>query len=232
MIESIDDLIVFLKHFHRHLLEDPSLPPEQIPDDLPEGLAKIYRELGGLIDLEYPHPRPFATQDTLVSVKDLERVDEKIEFAWENQGNWIVRCPSNQKDPPVYSNADDVWEDGQKGFVVVCESLNHFLITLCLQEAVMGSINFASTWTDNILEKTIAAGNFQPLWLNGHYVFNEPSHNFYISQDRDILIMDRQGEGIWIGSQTRTVRNIFPPDIDFEIMEELNQGMKNESQLI
>jgi hypothetical protein len=47
MIESIDDLIVFLKHFHRELLEDPSLPVEQTPTDLPEGLAKVYRELGG-----------------------------------------------------------------------------------------------------------------------------------------------------------------------------------------
>jgi DNA-binding transcriptional regulator PaaX len=56
MIESIEDLIFFLKHFHRNLLADPSLPAEMIPDDLPEGLAKIYRELGGLVDLEYPHP--------------------------------------------------------------------------------------------------------------------------------------------------------------------------------
>jgi hypothetical protein len=48
------------------------------------------------------------------------------------------------------------------------------------------------------------------------YVFNEPTHNFYISQDRDILIMDRQGEGIWIGSQIFTVEDIFPPDIDVE----------------
>ena len=83
----------------------------------------------------------------------------------------------------------------------------------------MGSVNLASTWTDNVLEKMISTENFQPLWLNGYYVFNEPSHNFYISQDRDILIMDRQGEGIWIGSQTCAVGKILPPDIDCEISE-------------
>jgi hypothetical protein len=216
MIESIEDLIVFLKHFHRNLLADPSLPPEMIPDDLPDGLAKIYRELGGLVDLIDEDPAPFATQDALMPISRLNRIDGTIEFSHENQGNWSVRCLSNQKDPQVYSNAADVWEDEQKGFVVICESLNHFLITLCLQEAVIGSVNYANTWTDCVLEKRIAAKDFQPLWLNGYYVFNEPTHNFYISQDRDILIMDRQGEGIWIGSQIFTVEDIFPPDIDVE----------------
>jgi hypothetical protein len=216
MIESIDDLIVFLKHFHRNLLVDPSLPPEMIPDDLTEGLTKIYRELGGLIDLEYP--RPFATQDTLVSIQDLGHIDGMIEFAYENQNNWSVRCLENQSDPKVYSDAMDLWAEEQKGFVVVCESLNHFLITLCLQEAVMGCRNLASTWTDNILEKMIDGKDFQPLWLNGNYVFGEPSHNFYISKDRDIMIMDRDGEGNWIGSQTQTVRDIFQPNTDLQFM--------------
>jgi hypothetical protein len=112
MIESIDDLIVFLKHFHRHLLADPSLPPEQIPDDLPEGLAKIYRELGGLIDL----------------------IDEYLE----------------------------------------------------------------------------------PLWLNGYYVFGEPSHNFYVSKNRDILVMD-YGD-IWVGSSQK-LKDVTHKDIYFESLE-------------
>jgi hypothetical protein len=217
MIESIEDLIVFLKHFHRNLLEDPSLPPESIPSDLPEGLAKIYRELGGLIDLEYPCP--FATQDMLMSARELNHVGEMIEFSWENQGNWSVRCPANQKDPQVYSDASYIWEEEQEGFVVVCESLNHFLITLCLQEAVMGSLNLASTWADNIPKTIIESRRFQPLWLGGYYVFGTPSHNFYLSQDRDILVMDREGEGIWIGSQICEVGDIFEPEKDFKIME-------------
>jgi hypothetical protein len=216
MIESIDDLIVFLKHFHRHLLEDPSLPPEQIPDDLPDGLAKIYRELGGLIDLIDEYLAPFATQDVLMPVNRLNRIDGTIEFSHENQGNWAVRCPTNQKDPFVYSNAADAVASERCGFVVVCESLNHFLITLCLQEAVMGSHNLATVKTDNILGKTILGEDLEPLWLNGYYAFGEPSHNFYISKDRDILIMD-YGD-IWVGS-SRVLKDVIRQDIYFESIE-------------
>jgi hypothetical protein len=216
MIESIDDLIVFLKHFHRHLLEDPSLPPEQIPDDLPDGLAKIYRELGGLIDLIDEYLAPFATQDVLMPVNRLNRIDGTIEFSHENQSNWAVRCPVDRKDPLVYSNAADAVESERRGFVVVCESLNHFLITLCLQEAVMSSHNLATVKTDNILEKTIAGENLEPLWLDGCYVFGEPSHNFYISKSRDIMVME-YGD-IWVGS-SQLLKDVIRKDICFESIE-------------
>jgi hypothetical protein len=86
MIESIEDLIVFLKHFHRNLLADPSRPPEQIPADLPDGLAMIYRELGGLVDLKYP--ASFATQDTLMSVGDLNR--RRLIEKWKKSRNMMT----------------------------------------------------------------------------------------------------------------------------------------------
>jgi hypothetical protein len=76
------------------------------------------------------------TQDALAPASLLKRVDGMVEFAWENQGNWSARCPIGQPDPPVYSNAADVWNTPERGFVVVCESLNHFLTTLCLQGAM------------------------------------------------------------------------------------------------
>jgi hypothetical protein len=215
MIESIDDLIVFLKHFHRNLLEDPSLPPEMIPNDLPEGLAKIYRELGSLVELIDEHPAPFATQDALMPVGRLNRIDGMIEFSHENQGNWSVRCLSNQKDPQVYSNAADVVSD-RRGFVVVCESLNHFLITLCLQEAVMGSRNLGTVQTDNIVEKTIEGEKLKSLWIDGYYVFGEPSHNFYVSQNLDVLVMD-YGD-VWVGSSHR-LKDLTRRDISFESVE-------------
>jgi hypothetical protein len=215
MIESIEDLIVFLKHFHRNLLEDPSLPPESIPNDLPDGLAKIYRELGGLVDLIDENPAPFATQDVLMPVSRLNRIDGMIEFSHENQGNWSVRALSNQKDPQVYSDSADAVSE-RRGFVVVCESLNHFLITLCLQEAVMGSHNLATVRTDNIIKKTLVGEELEPLWLNGYYVFNEPSHNFYVSQNRDVLVMD-YGD-TWIGSSS-ALKKIVRQDIHLELIE-------------
>jgi hypothetical protein len=91
----------------------------------------------------------------------------------------------------------------------VCDSLNHFLTTFCLQEAVFGSRNRKRfRWTDNILEK-LDRENFQPLWLNGKYADGDWLYDFYISEDRDILIMD----GWLIASQTRSL-DIFDPDIE------------------
>ncbi len=185
-----------------------------IPDDLPDGLAKIFRELGGLVDLIDEDPAPFATQDALMPISRLNRIDGMIEFSHENQGNWSVRCLSNQKDPQVYSDAADAVSE-QRGFLVVCESLNHFLITLCLQEAVTGSCNLATVRTDNIIEKTIRGEDLEPLWIGGYYVFNEPSHNFYVSKNRDILVMD-YGD-TWVGSPY-SLKDIIYESIYFESM--------------
>jgi hypothetical protein len=65
---KIDHLILFLKHFHRDRLPDPSLDPALIPADLPPGLAMIYRELGALVAIRvHDHPSPpFGTQDRLL----------------------------------------------------------------------------------------------------------------------------------------------------------------------
>ncbi|PSB43180.1 DUF6745 domain-containing protein [Chamaesiphon polymorphus] len=210
MIESIDDLIVFLKHFHRNLLEDPSLPPEQIPDDLPEGLAKIYRELGGLIALEQ-HPGPFNAQDTLIIASPH---NGKIVFCFENQGCWAAMCPADRQDPPVYLTECDEYTERDEDFELVCDSLNHFLITLCLQEAVFGSLNLVCVHkADNILDTIIAKEKFQPLWLNGQYAYIYRLQDFYISEDRDMLIMNNG----WVGSQTRQILDIFDPNIDPKI---------------
>ncbi|WP_295614521.1 DUF6745 domain-containing protein [Chamaesiphon sp. GL140_3_metabinner_50] len=214
MIESIDDLIIFLKHFHRHLLTDPSLPPERIPDYLPEGLAKIYRELGGFVNL--PNPHPFGTQDKLVHVSNLQYIEDgMVAFCWENQAVWSARCPINQKDPPVYSDHSDY--DGwnlEGDFVVVCESLNHFLITFCLQEAFFfGTRNSVTVENaDNILEIFLDRERFQPLWLDGQYVYRDWLKSFYISEDRDILMWDG-----WIVSHTHTLLDLFDPNIDPKI---------------
>jgi hypothetical protein len=214
MIESIDDLIIFLKHFRRNLLPDPSLPPERIPAYLPEGLAKIHREFGRLCGVE--HPNSFGTQDTLAHVSQLQQIDGMVEFCWENQACWSARCPVNQKDPPVYSDYSDYvngW-NVEGDFVVICESLNHFLITFCLREAFFfGSRNSVDVENaDNILETIIEREKFQPLWLDGKYLDSNWLSNFYISEDRDILIWDG-----WIISQTHTLLDLFDPNIDPKI---------------
>ncbi|MHB8973294.1 MAG: hypothetical protein ACYC3X_24110 [Pirellulaceae bacterium] len=219
MIQSIAELVTFLTRFHRHWLVDPRLDPAQLPTDLPNGLATVYRELGALAEIE-PGPdndwrAPLATQDRLIAASRLTRVDGMMEFAWENQGNWSARCPVGLPDPPVYCNAVDLWETVQRGFVVVCQSLNHFLTTLCLQEAVMCCSNLMAVQTDLPTSQVLSIP-LQPLWLNGYYVAEEPDHQFFVSEDRDVLVMD--WNDVWVGSSTHKVADLVAAGIKAQVL--------------
>jgi hypothetical protein len=209
MIASIADLVAFLKVFHRHWLEAPSLNAALIPADLPPGMATIYRELGALVEIEPGRNNdwhaPFAAQDALLPLSRLKWIDAMVEFACENQDNWFARCPIGQPDPPVYSDAADVWEAVPRGFVAVCDSLNHFLTTLCLQEAVMGSRYLLALHTDLAANQVLTVP-LEPLWLNGYYVDGEPRHHFFASRDRDVLVMDYAGT--WVASPIREVTGL------------------------
>ncbi len=171
MISNIEDLIEYLRVFHRLWLDDPRLDPAAISDDLPHGLARLYHELGSLVELDpeqYESRIPFATQDGLVEVGRLKRVDNMVEFAWENQGNWSCRFPLGEDDPPVYSDALDVWQEPARGFQKICDSLNHFLVTLCLQEAVFSCPNLITSDASSVPEALNVVP--APIWLGGHYV--------------------------------------------------------------
>lgn len=205
MIENIDDLVAFLSRFHRFRSNAPTLPASAVGYDIPEGLRRIYLELGRLVAQNDDHG-PFSTQDALVGVQDLKRIDGMLEFAWENQGNWSARCALSEKDPPVYSNALDVWNEEQRGFVVVCQSLNHFLITLCLQEAVLSCRNVVA------IEAELPPADcthlpLTPLWLNGYYVNCEQDHHFYYSEEKELLVMDYAG--VWAGSNVSELTDVF-----------------------
>ena len=219
MIASIADLVAFLKRFHRHWLDDPALDPALIPADLPPPLATVYRELGALVEIGHGPDNdwqaPFATQDALMPLSRLKRVEGMVEFAWENQGNWSARCPVGQPDPPVYSNAADSWDTVRRGFVVACDSLAHFLTTLCLQEAVMGSGNLVALHTDKPAAEVLAVP-LEPLWLNGYYVAGEPDHHFFVSTDRDVLVMD--WAGVWVGSPSHTVAELVVQGVKIQVL--------------
>jgi hypothetical protein len=219
MIASIADLVAFLKRFHRHWLDDPTLDSARIPADLPPPLATIYGELGALVEIEYGPDNgwhaPFATQDALMPLSRLKRVEGMVEFAWENQGNWSARCPVGEADPPVYSNAADSWDTVRRGFVVVCDSLAHFLTTLCLQEAVMGCRHLAALRTDKPPTELLAVP-LEPLWLNGYYVAGVPDHHFFVSPDRDVLVMD--WGGVLVGSPSGSVAELAARGVEVQVL--------------
>jgi hypothetical protein len=217
MIESIDDLVAFLRQFHRGWLEVPALDPSLVPPDVPEGLATIYRELGALVEIEDDRSRaPFASQDCLMPLSRLKRVDGMLVFAWENQGNWSCCCQAGELDPPVYSNAADAWNEEQRGFVVVCKSLNHFLITLCLQEALYSCRNLVAVKGDPE-PKDVITERLEPLWLGGRYVNAEPSHDFLVTSDHEVIVMNYAG--VWVGSPSRPFQRLIRHGLESMVLE-------------
>jgi hypothetical protein len=218
-IESFDDLISFLRHFHRGWMDDPSLEADEVPDDLPEPLGRLYREFGALIEIAQDrsndHRPPFGAQDALCQIDRLKRFEGMVEFAWENQGNWAARAPLDAFDPPVYSNSVEEWEPPQSGFQIVCPLLTRFLTTFCLQEAVMSSRYLgALDWAP--LEEKISC-ELAPLWLRGPYVGDVPLHDFYHVPGHDIIVMDHHID-LWIGSTNENPAWIVRPGESFEVL--------------
>ncbi len=217
MLAGIEDLVRFLRHWHRDWLDSPGLAETVLPNDLPDGLRLIYRELGALVELEATRDGrrpPFAAQDSLVPLSRLKRVEGMIEFSWENQGNWSCRCQSGPGDPPVYSNAVRL-ENPASGFEKVCDSLSHFLTTLCLQEAVMSAPCLEISET--ALRSSMLPAGFEPLWLRGQYVHEQPSHSFYFHAGADTLLLDfYYFEHWWLAAHDFGALASALPGVDFE----------------
>lgn len=217
MIRGLADLVSYLHAFHGSWSASPGLPASDVPADLPDALATLYREFGALIALEPTadggHRTPFGTQDALVPVHRLKRIDGMVEFAWENQGNWSCRSPLGPGDPPVFSNAATLWDEPTSGFQRVCDSLSHFLVTLSLQEAVM-SAPCLFQFADDAPVTDAFAPQRTPLWLQGHYVFGDPSHSFFELSGEDVLIMEYAG--VWVASHSEYVLSLVNPGIRLE----------------
>ena len=215
MIATFNDLIEYLREYHRALLPSPSLSDDIIPSDLPRPLAALYRELGGLVDLQSRdfegHGAPFATQDVLLPLGRLKRIDSMIEFAWENQGNWSCRCALREEDPAVLCNWDD-FTAGSTEYHPVCDSLSHFLTTLSLQEAVMSAPSLLEVEGKKAAQ--VLTPILRPIWLNGKYVFDEARHNFYEIPGRDILVMEFSG--VWVASHSNVPLTYLRADAHFQ----------------
>jgi uncharacterized protein (TIGR02996 family) len=179
-ITSIETLIQFLREFHRHWMDDPVLDAAAIPLDLPYGLMSLYRELGALFEFRRGRG-PFNTQDSLSSPSQLQEIGGMVAFASENQGNWSCRYVKQSVDPPVYTDSNNEGE-----FAKVCDSLIHFLTTICLQEAVMSAPCLLSL--EGSLEDCFGA-TLTPIWLGGRFAYEQPS-NFYALPRHDALVLN------------------------------------------
>jgi hypothetical protein len=211
-IHNFDDLITFLKTFSALRFGSPEefkLDESRVPSDLPEPLRRLYLEFGALIERR---SGPFSTQDRLLPLEELKRFDNQIEFAWENQGNWSARTMLNESNPPVLV---DIEVSGQ--FEPVCDSLEHFLTTLGLQEAIMSAEHLICVYMD-VLEE-IFQGVLEPMWLHAQFVQSKPSHNFYTLENETVLVMWFQEIGMcWVGGSVGTVEHVLRDETDYQLI--------------
>ncbi len=175
-----------------------------IPSDLPAVLKDFYAFAGNWPNpsLDFnpsstgSGPKLFQAQDIWLEPDELEREDGRIVFLSENQCAWNCSVEAGRDDSPVYSDAARLWDDRLEGSEIVCPSLPHFLTTFCLQELVFGSRYFGKL--EGSLDPAVFRETLNPIWLDGYYVFNEPSHSFYLCGD-NLLIMDYYSD-VWYGS--------------------------------
>jgi uncharacterized protein (TIGR02996 family) len=218
-IISIEDVVYYLREFHKGWSDSPGMDPASLPADLPYGLTLVYRELGALIDIEAERP-PLGAQDHLVAPNRLRRVGDMMEFVWENQGNWSCRFPveAGVADPPVYSDAADILEGPpRRGFQKVCDSLNHFLATFCLREAVFSSPCLVSFRGDCPPGDVLDAVPRRALWVGGQYVWAEPVTDFFDVPGRDVLLMEEPG--LWLGSHRDAALKLIRSGVSYNRMD-------------
>lgn len=165
------------------------------PRDLPESLRLVYRHVAMIANDATP-AAPYGTQDHLLPYAGLKRIDDQVEFAWENQGNWSARFVSGQADPPVLSNAADVYATPARGFVVVGATLSHFLTTFMLQEAALGAAHVCCM-PEGFTADALPALRLAPIWLDGRYLDEQPTHDFWLSENAEVLLFKHRHEGVF-----------------------------------
>jgi len=204
--DQLEDLKDFLINWYGRYDSPYGIPVDEIPVYLPKALHELYAFAGHWKDGSDNHcenaPEIFQQQDCLYSVERLKKDpnNHKLTFLEENQANWTCQVEVGNDDSAVYCNEHILWDDNAEGYLLVNDSLYHFLKSFCLQEVVFGCKHLY------LIEGRIA--NLQILfdkpivdvWLNGYYIGCKeegPTHSFY--QCEDILIMERYGD-IWLGS--------------------------------
>ena len=197
---KIKNLCAFVETWAGPSKPEYGISPDKIDPRIPAPLRELYAFAGN-----WPNPRVnnpydiglFQEQDCLISYEKLKINGYRLHFVYENQSNWSCEVELDQDDPPVYCDIAEAFGEGE-GFEIVCDSLSHFLVTFCLQELTLSSKymgNFDCTSIDELSHIAI-----KPIWLNGHYVYNEPSHDYWLVNGK-ILIMCLHGEDFWFACQ-------------------------------
>lgn len=185
-MENSDGSIAWLERFLTgwHGPRPPGAGPAEsdVPVFLPAALARLHRFAGYWPGRDPEQHLPDSSgilqqQDVLVRVGDLDVRDGMVEFMRENQDSWSCRVAAvGESAPAVWSNAHWMWDDDADpgDYVALTPTLEHLLTTFVLQETLFGCENLAT-----IDDLSPLPDERAPLWLDGWYVFEEPSHSFW-----------------------------------------------------
>lgn len=113
-----------------------------------------------------------------------------IKVIGENQDCWTLATNKNLS--KTYCNAWNLNED---------RAMNEFQeMNFCIEESLI-SFAFQEIFFSAAHEITVKPAMLKklketsmPLWINKHYVWNEPSHSFYYQEAHKILIFELYGE--------------------------------------
>ncbi len=205
--EPIPALLKLIADWVPHLHAKHRMNATDIPPFVPPPLRAIY-ELAG----NYPVPfneqwrRPnwiaglFSSQDQLLPPDQLKVDRDRFRFIHENQGVWYCDTVANESDPPVFSDSL-AYEHGDTEFREICPTLSHFLTTFCLQEIVFGSQHLFCVDSEVESPADLIAGDLSDVWVNGIYVFGEPTHSFYLHNSK-LFVMETGG--YWLATNDET----------------------------
>lgn len=209
---AVQNLIAFCYTWVRKLTNEHRVPMSEIPGFLPPGLALLYHNFG---NWPVPYERQwvppdwtpglFGAQDRLVPL-DRVAFSGRIAFVVENQEVWACETLPHALDPPVSLRiaADS---NALSEPTIVCDHLSHFLVSFALQELTIGSPYLACINDFTGDPAQIVEGPLQPLWVNGTYVSERPTHSFYLFRNRILLF--QHGPALWIAGHDDSVEGLI-----------------------
>jgi hypothetical protein len=191
MIAGVRALVKFLRDYHNQV-DNGSLPEEVVPHSLPRPLRKVYLNFG-----KWTKPwSPLAAQNHLLPVDELIEGDGYLCFLRENQNCWTCWCRPGED--IVYCDSFETGR-GCENAVQIHESIEKFLITHCLHEAVLSSpeLVYLPDFKPPVEVVPLA---WKELYMAGRFVYPSSPLDFWFAPRPGLLAMQTPLKDLWLAS--------------------------------
>jgi hypothetical protein len=135
-----------------------------------------------------PHANRFCMQDTLCAIRkqeyapELQIMDNRLLFVWENQGVWVAATERTGADPPVWISANCSHREAVQQWMLLDQPLSHFLVSFVMQELMFGSENLDVA--SGALAKFQESGTkVEQVWLEGEYAWGIDRPSYYLADE-------------------------------------------------